>query len=121
MRRAVITALACAVAVSTAAATALAHSEVVSTSPKAGGSASTKITKVTVTFSGPMRKGTIRVTGAGGKVVSQGSGGSDPRNVNRLTVALKRGLKAGRYRAAWTAVAADGHKQQGSFRFRLRS
>lgn len=120
MRRAAITAVACAVAVSIPPAAALAHSEVVSTSPKSSGSASTKITKVTVTFSGPMRSGTIRVTGPGGGVVSIGRGGSDPRNVNRLTVSLKRGLKVGRYTATWTAKAADGHAQRGSFRFRLK-
>lgn len=120
MRRAAITAFACAAVLSWTAASALAHSEVVSTSPKTGGTASTKVTRVTVTFSGPMRSGTIRVTGPGGSVVSVGRGGSDPRNVNRLTVALKRGLKAGRYTATWTAKAADGHAQRGSFRFRLK-
>ena len=119
MRRPSIAALACAAALTIVPAAASAHSEVVATSPKAGGTASTKVTKVTVTFSGPVRSGTIRVTGPGG-VVSVGRGGSDPRNVNRLTVALKRGLKAGRYTAAWTARAADGHAQRGSFRFRLK-
>lgn len=103
-----------------AAGSALAHSEVERTSPKTDGTASTKVTKVTVTFSGPMRRGTIRVVGPGKRVVSRGKGGRDPRNVTRLTVPLKRGLKPGSYRATWTAVAADGHEQQGSFRFRLR-
>ena len=115
----IIGALACATAL-TGAAAAFAHSEVEATSPRSGGTASTAITKVTVTFSGPMRSGTIRVTGAGGAVVSSGKGGRDPRNVTRLTVPLKQGLKAGRYSARWRATAADGHTQRGSFRFTLR-
>jgi methionine-rich copper-binding protein CopC len=120
MRRAAITALACAAVLSGAAAMALAHSEVTATSPRAGGTASTQITKVTVTFSGPMRRGTIRVTGPGGRVVSRGRGGRDPRNVTRLTVPLRGGLKAARYTARWAAVAADGHEQRGRVTFRLR-
>jgi methionine-rich copper-binding protein CopC len=35
-------------------------------------------------------------------------------------VPLESGKRAGRYRARWTIVAADGHDQDGSFRFRLR-
>lgn len=115
-----ITGLACAAAL-TGATAAFAHSEVEATSPRAGGTASTAVTKVTVTFSGPMRTGTIRVTGPGGRVVSSGKGGRDPRNVTRLTVPLTRGLKAGRYTARWSATAADGHQQRGSFRFTLRT
>lgn len=120
MRRVAITALACAAVLSGAAAVAVAHSDVTATSPKTGGTASTKTTKVTVTFSGPMRRGTIRVTGPGGRVVSRGTGGRDPRNVTRLTVPLRGGLKPGRYTTRWSAVAADGHAQRGSFAFRLR-
>jgi methionine-rich copper-binding protein CopC len=52
--------------------------------------------------------------------VSIGSGGRDPRKVSRLRVALKASKRAGRYTARWTATAADGHRQDGSFKFRLR-
>jgi len=99
---------------------ASAHTEVKSTSPASGAAAKTSLTKVTVTFTGPMRRGTLRVTGPGGKVVSVGSGGRDPRNVNRLLVGLKGSLKAGSYKAGWTIVAADGHSQKGSFQFKLK-
>jgi methionine-rich copper-binding protein CopC len=107
----------CALAV--AAAAAFAHTEIKSTSPARGGKAKTSIKAVTVTFSGPIRRGTLRVTGPGKKVVSSGKGGRDPRNVKRLLVSLKGSLKAGKYRAQWTIVAADGHSQHGSFGFRL--
>ncbi|MDX6410413.1 MAG: copper resistance protein [Gaiellaceae bacterium] len=98
-----------------------AHTEVRSTSPASGTTVKTSITRVTVTFSAPLRRGTLRVVGAGGKVVSAGGGGRDPRNTSRLLVGLKGGLKPGSYRAKWTAVAADGHRQNGAFGFRLRA
>jgi len=98
---------------------ALAHTEVKSTSPARGSTAGTGIRSATVTFTGPIQRGTLRVTGPGKVVVSVGSGGRDPRKVTRLRVGLKRSLKAGRYKARWNMVAADGHHQHGSFRFRI--
>lgn len=99
---------------------ALAHTDVKSTYPARGSSAKTSITQVSVTFGDQIRRGTVRVTGPGGRVVSSGSGGRDPRKVSRLRVGLRGGKRAGSYRASWTMVAADGHTQRGSFRFRLR-
>ena len=99
---------------------AFAHTKVTSTSPAKGKSAKTTITKATVTFTGPLRRGTLRVTGPGAEVVSLSKGGRDPRNINRLLVGLERSKRAGSYKASWTIVAADGHRQQGSFRFRLK-
>lgn len=115
----VLAALAAAV-LATAAATALAHTKVASMSPKAGSTARTTVDRVTVTFNGLLRRGTLRVVGPGSKVVSIGTGGRDPRNVKRLLVPLRRSLRAGSYKASWTILAADGHRQKGSFRFRLR-
>jgi methionine-rich copper-binding protein CopC len=106
--------------VATGAAVALGHAEVTSTSPASGATAKTTIRSVTVTFTAEIRSGTLRVTGPGGKVVSVGAGGRDPRNVKRLLVGLKGSLKAGSYKASWKAAAADGHAQHGSFRFTLR-
>ena len=97
-----------------------AHTDVKSTSPAKSTTAKTSTSRVTVTFDGMLRRGTLRVTGPNGRTVSIGSGGRDPRNIKRLLVGLKRGLKSGSYRARWTIVAADGHHQRGSFRFRLK-
>jgi copper transport protein len=102
------------------AAVAVAHTDVKSRSPAKGGSASTSIGRVTVTFEQQVRRGGIRVVGPGGRVVSSGSGGRDPRNVARVAVGLRGSLRAGRYRATYSIVAADGHRQRGSWRFRLR-
>lgn len=101
-------------------ATAAAHVEVKSTSPAKGSTAKTTIRAVKVTFTGPILRGTLRVTGPRGGVVSIGSGGRDPSNVSRLRVRLKHSLAAGRYRATWTVTSADGHGEGGSFRFKLR-
>jgi methionine-rich copper-binding protein CopC len=104
-----------------AATAASAHTEVKSTSPANGASAKTTLARVTVTFTGELKSGTLRVVGPGGRVVSAGKGGQDPRNPRRLLVGLKGSLKPGSYTASWTIVAADGHKQKGSFHFRLRT
>ena len=74
--------------------------------------------KVSVTFNGVIRSGTLKVTGPGGKA-SKGKGGRDPRNAPRLSVPLKNGLKHGKYTAKWQVVAVDGHHQSGSFQCRL--
>jgi methionine-rich copper-binding protein CopC len=98
---------------------AVAHTEVKSTSPASGATAKTSVKQVTVTFTQALRSGTLRVTGPGGKVVSSG-GGVDPRNVKRLLAGLKGSLKAGSYKASWTITAPDGHRQKGSFQFKLK-
>ena len=102
------------------AALAIAHVNVRSRSPSSGASASTSIRTVSVTFQRPIRRGGIRVVSASGRVVSVGNGGRDPRNVARVAVGLRSSLRAGRYRARYSIVAADGHRQRGSWRFRLR-
>jgi methionine-rich copper-binding protein CopC len=117
LRRSSALATAFALALATAAS---AHTEVTATSPASGGTARTTLARVTVTFTGAVTRGTLRVVGPGGKVASLGTGGRDPRNTSRLLVGLKGSLKPGAYRARWTAVAPDGHKQRGSFGFRLR-
>jgi hypothetical protein len=102
------------------AAIASGHTEVKSTSPANGARAKTTLTRVTATFTGPLTRGTLRVVGPGRKVASLSKGGRDPRNTSRLLVGLKGSLKPGSYTASWSVAAADGHKQKGSFRFRLK-
>ena len=98
---------------------ASAHVNLVSTSPKAKSSRSSSPTSVSMTFSGPLRSGTLVVVNASGKTVSSGKGGRDPRNINRLLVSV-HGLKAGKYTAKGSTVSADGHSQAWSFWFRVK-
>lgn len=96
---------------------ASAHVEVSSTSPSAGSTASRSLGTVTVTFTGALRSGRLKVKRIGGG--KAGAGGRDPRNISALRAELKSGLSAGRYRAKWKVVSADGHEQKGSFTFKL--
>jgi|tagenome__1003787_1003787.scaffolds.fasta_scaffold18492928_2 methionine-rich copper-binding protein CopC len=109
-----------AIASALAAAAAFAHTDVKSTYPAKGKSASTRIGSVSVTFTGTIRSGTIKVTGPGGKTYTSSSGGRDPRSVKRLKAPLKSSKPAGNYKASWTMKAVDGHTQRGSFTFRLK-
>jgi methionine-rich copper-binding protein CopC len=121
LRRPLVAALAVAALGAGAAAPALAHTEAERTSPKAGAKVKrANVHQVTVTFGEAIRTGSIRVTGPGGAVASKGAGGRDPRNIRRIRVHLKSNLAKGRYTARWSAKAADGHEQSGSFGFRLR-
>jgi copper transport protein len=99
---------------------ASAHTEVKSTSPTEGTTVKTSITRVTVTFTGALERGTLRVFGPDGKRVSVSNGARDPRKTSRLLVGLKGSLKPGSYTASWTIVAGDGHKQKGAFGFKLK-
>ena len=102
------------------ASTAFAHVEYKSSSPGKGKTASTHISSVSVTFTGPIRKGTLKVTGPGGKTFSNGSGGRDPRKISRVRTSMKSGAKAGSYKATWKITSADDHAETGSFTFRLK-
>ena len=101
------------------AAPAFAHTELKSTYPSKNQTVTKNLSKVTVTFSGQIRSGTIKVTGPSG-TISSGNGGRDPRNVKRLAVPIKSSKKAGTYTAKWTMRAADGHTQTGSFKFKIK-
>ena len=118
MLRRLIVVLAAAGALAVPAA-ASAHVEVSSTSPSGGSTASRPLGSVSVTFTGALRSGSLKVKRIGGGKASRGKGGRDPRNISRLRAELKRGLSAGKYRARWKVVSADGHEQKGSFTFRL--
>lgn len=116
-RRAVAAFAAVALAALLLPALSAAHEKIVSTKPS--GQAKVGLKSVVVTFSGPIRSGTLKVFAANGTKVSKGKGGRDPRNVSRLRATLKRGIGPGRYTARVKWVGADGHRQSSSFRFRL--
>jgi methionine-rich copper-binding protein CopC len=97
--------------------TAIAHTTVVKESPS--GKADRSVSRAAVTFSGVIRRGTLRVTSASGRVVSKGRGARDPRDARRVVVPLRK-LSPGKYVARWKIVAADGHVQTGGFSFRVR-
>ncbi len=95
---------------------ASAHETIIAKKPS--GKAKTTLKQASLTFSGPIRRGTLKVFGPRGKA-SKGKGGRDPRNYSRLRAVMKRNLTPGRYTAKATWVGADGHRQRTSFKFRL--
>jgi methionine-rich copper-binding protein CopC len=117
LKHLVAVALAVLALAATAAPVASAHVELVETHPS--GQAKTSLSSVWMLFDDPIRSGTLKVFGPDGAKASKGSGGRDPRNVNRLRAGLKSGLKPGRYRAKGVTIGADGHRQEWSFGFRL--
>jgi methionine-rich copper-binding protein CopC len=103
-------------------ATAQAHVELVSSSPRAGATIAVpaKARAITATFGGQIRSGTIVVRNASGVAVSVGTGGVDRTNVKRLKTMLKKGRKPGRFTVTYTVVSADGHREAGRWAFTLR-
>lgn len=103
-------------------ATALAHAELVTTEPAAGGTLDAPPTDITLSFDGELSPdgSGFTVTDATGAEV--GSGALDlevaERNVLRGDVTADAD---GRYEVAWSAVAIDGHREEGSFAFTVGS
>ncbi len=103
------------------AAPAQAHVTISKTSPARGTTLKRSPSAATITFSGPIRRGTIKVYRvSNGKQVSRGSGGRDPRNIKRVLTSFKSRLKSGTYRVVWTCVASDGHHQSGRYTFKVK-
>ena len=104
-------------------AAAVAHTEVRSSSPRAGATLTRVPTTMAVTFGEPIgRLGTMTMTrnGAGDLVRSARIA---PRNAHTALISLKRpgpARQAGRYRLTWRITGADGHRLTGTIAFRVR-
>lgn len=99
---------------------ALAHSGTQATAPGNGAVVRALPAFVKITFSEPIgRVAFVKVTDAKGAdhVVTAGI---DPKSAARVLARTRDRLVAGRYRATWKVVAADGHSQSGTFAFRVR-
>lgn len=116
-RRIAAVALASATLAAGGGAVAFAHTEEVSEDPANGSKVGTNTSKATITFGEQIKSGKLVVRGPKG-VVSRTSRVSTT-NVKKLYATLKRPLAKGRYRATWNVTAADGHKQEGSWTFRV--
>jgi methionine-rich copper-binding protein CopC len=105
------------------AATALAHDELKSTSPRTGATLARTPAAVTLTFEEPIGKlGKVTATRNGqGDLVK--SARTMPRNAAKVVVTLKRpGPKkqAGTYRVGWRITSDDGHPVSGVVTFRVK-
>ena len=86
---------------------ATAHTELTSTTPKAGSYAKRSLSTARVRFNQPIRSGRLQVLRAGEKV-STGSGRRSPGNVRAIEAQISQELAAGVYVARWTMTAVDG-------------
>ncbi len=99
-----------------AAAPALAHAQLDSTTPAQGVTVATAPARVTLTFSENIgiSQGYVRVTDAKGDRVDTGTASvSGPT----AAVALRPGLPDGGYLVSWRVISADSHPVAGSFGF----
>jgi methionine-rich copper-binding protein CopC len=120
--RGIAAALAAAVCLGVGAATALAHTEVESSSPRDGSTLSRLPARVVLTFEQPISRVRLVVVKRNGKGNFAKTFEQDPRDARRVLVTLKRpGVKwrAGRYRVNWLITATDGDAVNGVLAFRV--
>jgi methionine-rich copper-binding protein CopC len=74
---------------------------------------------VSVRFAEAVATGTISLARSDGSAVRARTAGQDPRNRARLRASFARALAPDRYTVSWRAPADDGHRERGTFRFRV--
>jgi copper resistance protein C len=114
-----LAALGAVVVTGAAAVPALAHAPVIGTSPRNNATVS-NVRTVSVRFGEAVVTGLISVKRANGSTVPARASGLQPSNKARLRAVFARKLPAGRYTVRWRARADDGHREHGTFRFRVR-
>ncbi len=96
---------------------ALAHTELLGTSPADAAVLTEEIDEVTLTFSGPVRAdgSSVTITGPDGQSHNAG-----PLSVLDFVVHQPiTQLASGGYQVAWTVLAGDGHPMTGQFAFQV--
>jgi methionine-rich copper-binding protein CopC len=97
---------------------ATAHATVTKTSPRNGVVLKALPASIAITFNEAIIRATsVRVVDAR-RADHTLRAGLDPRNAARLLVRT-RGSATGRVRVTWSIVSADGHRQTGTFAFRV--
>lgn len=97
---------------------ALAHAHVVSTTPAAD-TVAENVEQVCIGFNSPLEPAfsTLDVFNAGDKQVNTEK--STVKNKQEICVVTPE-LESGDYSAKWVAVAADGHRVKGEFKFSVK-
>jgi methionine-rich copper-binding protein CopC len=101
-----------------AAVPALAHTELVSTTPKTGSSVAHLPKTIVMTFTeAPLKVISVKVL-RGTTAASRVTGHLNPKNARQILVPMKTG-KAGKYTVKTQLIAPDGDKQLVTFGFRV--
>jgi len=104
-----------------AASLAFAHAMPTHREPAAGATVDTKLNKISIDFDDRIEPSfsSIDVTDAQGKSVISGKAAVDAANPKHMSVSVGT-LAPGKYTVAWVAVAADGHRTQGRYKFSVK-
>jgi copper resistance protein C len=99
----------------------LAHAYPTHQSPSAGSTVSTSQKDVAIDFDDGLEPAfsSIAVTDLRGNSVANGKSVVDPSNEKHMSVALNA-LTPGDFTVSWVAVASDGHRTQGHYRFTVK-
>ena len=119
IQRTIFVITACAVLVLSGA-TAFAHPRVVSATPAVGGTVKTAPSEVTIRFNEKLEPAfsSVTIRDSTGKQVDKGNPQVDKADHRIIRVSLPS-LAPGAYKVEWRAVAADTHKVEGDFTFRI--
>ncbi|HTH61903.1 MAG TPA: copper resistance protein CopC [Paraburkholderia sp.] len=100
---------------------ALAHAYPTHQTPGAGSNVATSPKNVAIDFDNALEPAfsSIAVTDAQGNAVTSGKAVVDASNAKHMSVSVNP-LKPGDYTVAWVAVAEDGHRTQGHYRFTVK-
>jgi copper resistance protein C len=115
--RAVRIALVTAVVLALGAVPALAHAPVKERTPKPGSTVA-KVRTVSVRFGESVVTGRIQVF-RGSRELTPSTAELKPGNKAILRAVFGTSLPKGAYRVAWRALADDGHREKGSWTFRV--
>jgi len=119
IQRTIFVITACAV-LALASVTAFAHPRVVSATPAVGGTVKTAPSEVTIRFNEKLEPAfsSVTIRDSTGKQVDKGNPQVDKADHRIIRVSLPS-LAPGAYKVEWRAVAADTHKVEGDFTFRI--
>jgi methionine-rich copper-binding protein CopC len=116
--RRAVPAVAAAALLAVSAGAALAHTGVRSTSPAKGATVKNLPSTIRITFTEPLgRVNSVKVMRRGVNHATRAR--LNPRRASQVLVST-RANRVGAYTVVWTVTSADGHRQAGSFAFRVR-
>src|SRR5262245_15726719 len=100
---------------------AYAHPTLKSASPAVDGTATAAPTEIRLTFSEAVisKFSSVELRDQSGAKVATGKVGTDAKDEKQLIVSLPAPLKAGTYTVKWTVVAADTHRVNGTYSFKV--
>ena len=97
------------------------HAFVSRSEPRSGATLGDSPAQVRIWFDGPIEPlfASLRVEDGNKRRVDRGDGRVDTDDVRLLQVGLPQ-LSPGRYGVAWSVIARDGHRREGTFSFLIK-